>query len=325
MKLIIASPHCTKIDLIEYQYKSIKKFIKDEDYEYIIFNDASSIGNINNFYQKDINNKIHNKCKELNVRCIDVPQYLHKDRTKIFPNTTERYVENPTTRCSVSVQYIFNYFKNDDVILMIIESDMFFMKEINVENYLGNCKVSYLEQSRKENEILVRYMWVGILIFNLGKIDNKELINFDCGKVKGVLVDAGGNSYQFVESLNETDIKNCGYANIESFDIINELIDNNIVFDDKSIELFKNIQNFYEGESINGELYLNHSLYHIRGFGSNWNISSKYYYNYIGSKKVTDENQNVTNEIVNDITIMKYWKEYCENLSQIFKKYIDNL
>ena len=34
MKVIIASPHCSKLELIEYQLKTIKKYILDSDYEY---------------------------------------------------------------------------------------------------------------------------------------------------------------------------------------------------------------------------------------------------------------------------------------------------
>ena len=87
MKIIIASPHCTKLDLMEYQHKSIQKFVHDIDYEYVIFNDASTEKNLCNFYQSDINEQIHHKCEMLHIKCVDIPQHLHTHRNEIFSKT----------------------------------------------------------------------------------------------------------------------------------------------------------------------------------------------------------------------------------------------
>ena len=312
MKIIIASPHCANLDLIDIQFKSIKKYITDESYEYVIFNDGNEKNFMNNLNNINIRSEITNKCNELNIKCVEIPQSLHENRNIIFPITTSITNNHVSARASLSIQYIFDYYKNDDVILMMIESDMFFINFISVEQYLNNNIYVYLGQNKVNNNISIKYMWIGILIFNLSKLENKELLSFDAGNINGVNTDSGGHSYYFLEKNNQNCIKNPEYINIILLSSINKS-----QYTDNFGKLLENINNFYNNEGIFGEVYLNKCLFHIRTFGSNWNYSSKYFQKYL---EYNNKNNNLSWD---DKKI--HWKNYCNILFEIFRNYNNSL
>lgn len=317
MKLIIASTHCTKINLIEYQYKSIKKFILDKEYEYIVFNDGTNDKNIYNFYRENTRDNIENKCKELNIKCINIPSEIHSDRTILFPKTKEKTI-NPCTRCANVTQYAFNYLKNENAILLFIDADMFFVNYIDIEKYLGNYHFRFCEQSRNNKTNKIHYMWNGIYIMNLEKTQNKDLINFDCGKIDGLSVDVGGHTYKFLYKTDKNNYSHVGYSYISNMDTVNDILFNHgNIITKETIVMLKNIQEFYENKSINGEFFLNFCVYHIRGFGGNWDYENMFFNNYI-IKQLKSPCKNSEEKGI-------LWGKYNNELLKIFEKYIENI
>lgn len=313
MKLVIASPHCCKLDLIDIQYKSINKYVKDESIEYVIFNDGGDTGKINNFGNKNIRQEITDRCKELNIKCVEVPQTLHDNRNLIFPETQNIKSQHVSARASVVIQYIYNYYKNENIILMIIESDMFFIKNINIKEFLGNDVYVYLGQQKKNNNVIISYMWIGILIFNMELLENKDIINFDCGEIDGVNTDSGGFTHLFREK-NKQNNKSVLYKNIQNINTVNRYL-----YSDNFIKLLENINKFYDDKGIFGETYLNDCIFHIRTYGSSWNYSSSFFKDYF--EKNTDKNFNDSSWEFKTVI----WKNYCDILSDIFKEYNHNI
>ena len=62
MKTYILAAHCNNLNYIDFQYKSLKKHFKGE-YEYIVINDAKEFGDITNFNQHTMKEKIENLTK----------------------------------------------------------------------------------------------------------------------------------------------------------------------------------------------------------------------------------------------------------------------
>jgi len=311
MKVIIASAHCTKVDLIEYQFKSIKKFIKDLDYSYYIFNDAEDCKSLNNFCNINAARNIEDKCKEMNINHVRIPQELHKNRRLIFPNCDQDNVSNNHVCCraALSVQYIYNYFKNENVILLILESDMFFIKDICLENCIGDKLVVFHPQSRNN----IEYMWIGILLMNLSKMKNKDNLFFDTGRVEGVSTDSGGYSYHYLKNLEKNLIK---YAEQASLDEINSI--NKSKFSSDFYKTLEKINNFHDGKGIFSECYLDYSVFHIRGFGSNWDYTNSHFLKYIEEKGIKYNKTNFEEK-------SNLWKEFCTLKSNIYREYINNL
>jgi hypothetical protein len=265
---LIISSHFNNIEFIKLQHYSLNKFFKN-NYKFIIFNDSKNIGDNTNFFDNDMKNKINNICDELKIECIEIPQEIHVDRTKIFKNTIEPNTQNSCTRCADSTQFMFNYSiqQNYDY-LFILDSDMFFIDELNIEDYMENYAMAGVINDRNG----YKYMWNGNAIFNLKKSNNLQELNWDCGKIHNVSVDVGGNTYYYLEKYNPLlkRINCCHYT-------YKHLI-NSKSMDEKLYLLLCNLCDLREDTSCNKELLINNSIIHIRG-GGNWNNYSKIFFN----------------------------------------------
>ena len=64
---------------VELQYKSIKKYVANNDkIEFIVFNDAKAWPDITNFRNSSVKQKIRDMCNKLNIQCIDIPNKHHR-------------------------------------------------------------------------------------------------------------------------------------------------------------------------------------------------------------------------------------------------------
>jgi len=276
MKTIIISCHFNNIDYIDLQYKSFKKFLKF-DYEYVVFNDAKLYCDYTNYNNNNLNETIKLKCYELDIKCIDVPQNIHKERTILFPDTIEPTTENAVTRCADSIQYAFNYYKNSDYdYLLIIDSDMFFIEEFDIETHMKEYNLAGVSQSRND----VKYLWNGIIIYDLKKLENLNEYNFDCGVINKNPVDVGGHSYFYLNKYkNSIKLKYINHSIYTYKETVNK--DKNIK--ENLSKLLLELCELREDKSCNKELLLNNKILHIRS-GGNWDRRTKEYQNEIFSK-----------------------------------------
>lgn len=306
MKIVIASSHCTRTDLIEMQYKSLKKFIIGE-FDYYIFNDARSVNDITNFNNPNIKNDIEKKCLDLGVFCINVPQNIHKNRTLIFPNTKEPNTENAVTRCADTTQYMYEYFYNKDVYLIIIDADMFLIDFVNVQDYL-QYDICFVPQSRS-NEII--YAWNGLLFINCEKLKIYEKLTFDCGVIDKIPVDVGGYTYfWFRKYENKIKTKHIDNWHITSYDQLKSFTDKNIIQYFTDFYTFNNV--------INKELLLDKKILHLRGDGGNWDYSNSSFLKFLKEKYID------TSKILLDERISE-WKKFQEININFLQTYLSKI
>jgi hypothetical protein len=257
MKTYIVSTHFNNIDYIKLQHKSIKTFFKCE-YEYIVFNDAKNYGDYTNNYNKNMRSVIENTCNNLNIKCINVPQNNIKG--------------TPAKRCANAVQSAYNYcidFK--DGYLMIIDSDMFFIKNFNIEDYMKDYNMAGVFQNRNRVDL---YLWNGLFIMDMTKLSNLQEFNWDCGTVNGSSVDVGGHNYWYLKKYRE-------YIKLKQIDISHYTYSNTI----KKSNLDNGLKNmllecctFRDDGSANKEILMDNCVFHIRG-GGLWDGRTIKYYN----------------------------------------------
>lgn len=159
-------------DFIELQYNSIKRFVKNQ-VEYVVFNNS-----------KDDNRriKINDICSNLGIQTYSL--------------SGSRYGE-PSVTVSNSLNEMWQkYVKDMDGIVFYMDSDMFFISEIDIENIGSNYDIAYIPQYRDNNRI--EYMWSGIFLLNLDTIDKN--IDFSLGGVEGAGTDTGGKTYYFLKN-----------------------------------------------------------------------------------------------------------------------------
>jgi hypothetical protein len=175
MKVVVNNP-----DFIEMQYITLKKYFIGE-YEFIIFNDAKAFPDFTNDNDITIKNRIKEMCIKLGIQCIDIPNDEHRTNTIASKRTAD------------SMNFILDYqIKNPDKYLLL-DSDMFLIDSFDYTKYIDyDCAVAL--QTRKfakninykktlninyKKTFTIQYIWNGIYYFDIMKMDNKNLLNWN--------------------------------------------------------------------------------------------------------------------------------------------------
>ncbi len=171
-------------DFIYLQYKSILKHVKG-DYEYIVFNNAKT---------KEQATKIEKVCEELGIRCIRIKvMYLWS---------------NPSKIAGRALNESYKHLKKMGEPYFKIDSDMFFIGDININEMLKNKDLVYVPTYLPR-----KTMWSGVFGINTKKV--KFDLNFMPGIIKNtdtfgqscLLVNDNRYSQQLLELHNLQDIK----------------------------------------------------------------------------------------------------------------------
>lgn len=185
-------------DFIESQYKSIKKYVKC-DYEYVVFNNAVD--------DEKLKKEIHEICEKINIKCIDVELEEKLRETNGEINFTEKKYTNPNLACSYPLVWLWTEktFLNQENYLCIIDSDMFFISDINLFDLIKDNDIVYIPQYRANGS--VKYIHSHFVCLNLKKNPKLLDLNWNPGKVYGNAVDVGGQNHFFLQK-NEHEMKN---------------------------------------------------------------------------------------------------------------------
>lgn len=252
-KVLVMTHAYKRPDFIPIQEKTFRKFLKD-DYEFVVFNDAR---------ETVIFDEINRVCKNLGIRCITIPQEIHA-RPYLYREPEESYF-HPCVTCANVVQYSLDILGfNHNGYVMIVDSDLFLIRNFSIKEYLENYDISGLAQNRGH----VHYLWNGILFFNMNTLPCKNELSFNCGKIEGESCDVGGYTYYYFKNHPEVRLKGVNnhvdvgvcmrYGTTNSHPFLQLLIDENIP---------------------ESEFFLNFTFFHYRA-GGNWNYRSNEYHDH---------------------------------------------
>jgi glycosyltransferase involved in cell wall biosynthesis len=267
-KVLIITHSFNRPDFIEIQYQTFKKFLKN-DYEFVVFNDAS----------KDyLCTQINKTCKQLGLSCIRIPQEIHnRPYLKRWP---QENFNHPCIRCANVVQYSLDTvgFMHDDIV-MIIDSDMFLIKELNIQELMKAYDLVGVAQYREKDIV---YLWNGLVFFNMKTLPNKHQINFNCGRVEDVAVDVGGHTYYYLKNNPTIRKQFVDIAHLWCFacqacqETNNPCCNHNTQFLQEQGYSSAVIKLIQDGPD-NAELLMDNTFFHYRA-GGNWdNKSAKYH------------------------------------------------
>ena len=198
-KITIMSVFNKHEDFIEVQYNSIIKNVKG-DYEYIIFNNAST---------EEQSNKIIKICEDLNIQCIRI---------------NVNYNQSPSNIAGNALNESFKHLS--DKIVFKIDSDMFFISDVNLIDVCNAYDLFYIETGD-------RFMWSGVF-----SINTKKLKGFNLNFLPGVIqnTDTFGQSCLLTDDPSYSRKKMFLYCILDETDgVINGTINN-----DCSILITKN-------------------------------------------------------------------------------------
>ncbi len=191
-KILIMTHAYNRPEFIPLQDATFKKFVKN-DYEFIVFNDARD---------PQLRKDIFDTCKNLGLQCIRIEQEVH-DRPYLKRLPGEDY-NSSCCRCANVVQYSLDEigFKHDDIVV-IVDSDLFLIKELDIREYMKDYVVSAVDQARGH----VHYLWNCLVFLDVPQLPEKELFNFNCGKVDNISTDVGGHLYYYFKKYSHLPIK----------------------------------------------------------------------------------------------------------------------
>lgn len=182
------------------------------DYEFIVFNDAKQFPDYTNDGDVTLYNKIIDTCSKLNIQCINIPNDHH------------RYTTDSAVRCNETYSYILQYQLENLDTYLCIDGDMFLI-DIFYGNEYDKYDCAVLRQERqlipgadlktvisepnrkyltvtKDNKI--QYIWNGIHYFDMNKIQNKDLLNWNYVEIG----DVGTSMSSWLYLQEQSKIKN---------------------------------------------------------------------------------------------------------------------
>jgi hypothetical protein len=188
-------------DFIELQLQSFRNKLKN-DFEFIIFNNAHFDLN------RKIYDEIHSICKSNNLQCFDIQNDAELvlrlqplENVNLF-NDDGTYT-NSVIACAYPLCWAWEkYISKIDSKICIIDSDMFFIGEVNLDDELDKYDIMYMPQSRGRSGE-VEYMWNGLIFMNLAAMPNKQSLNWWCGSCEGFSVDVGGHTFYYLREYGD--------------------------------------------------------------------------------------------------------------------------
>jgi hypothetical protein len=196
-KILIITHAYNRPEFIDYHCRTFQKFLQD-DYEYVVFNDASS---------PDMYHLIHQVCARWGVQCIDIPQEIHDHpQLSVFEDPNWKGSLRHTDNILFSLEQI-GYQHNG--IVALVDSDLFFIRPLSIVKLMQNRDIVSVMRHAWDGSPEVTHLWPGLTFLSMNRLPNKEKLNFRVGVINGHIVDSGGQTYYYLKEQN-VDVRSLG-------------------------------------------------------------------------------------------------------------------
>jgi len=201
-------------DFIQLQYETIKRHVKD-DYEFIVFNNERPGGDPGSGYSSERLDQIFNICNELNIKCIRV----ELDPELKYINGYLQYDDNGSFALggSYACSYAFtwgwkHYISRDKSVSIMIDSDMFFIKDVSFSNMMKEHNfafvphyrhLSYFKSESEPGEFAFSYPWNGFVVANIPNMPNPHELSWGLANYNGITCDVGGECLTYMNKYKD--------------------------------------------------------------------------------------------------------------------------
>lgn len=219
--------HYNQPNFVEIQYKTLKKFLKD-DFELIVFNDAKTIEN---------ERGIEEVCNQYGIKCVRFkPEWHLTDplntylKARLQEESTvgnwgwnastplEEIANNPSVRHSHVIQYALDHYGYDhDDIVVIMDGDNFLIKPLSIRELLDSNDIIGFNQrhdrwgtGRRRSQITVpknkEMLWVVFIAFYPRKLPSPRELQFHVDVIRNhsllpnnTIGDTGAAVYKYLQ------------------------------------------------------------------------------------------------------------------------------
>lgn len=256
-------------ELVELQYKSLKKFLKD-DYRFVVFNDAND---------QSFSNLIENECKRFNIEHYKVPQEIHQSPHPEWVNIDSAIQCAPLNisaayRHSQALRYAFekfDYYRNG--IITVIDNDCFLINNFSIKEFMEDTAISAIAFDHGKLSYALSPI---IAFFNMKKIVYPESMILEAGFLAYTYKDPFFMLEYYLYSHPEVAFKLMRHIRLlDLFSSEVNLTNLNTTCSNEFIDFLKH----YRNASINGKIGLNsYSVFVENTFihlGESRNLSSE--------------------------------------------------
>lgn len=183
-KVRILTFHYNQADFIELQHRCFQKFMRD-DYELIVFNDASTAEN---------ERAIQQTCDQLGIQCVRFEPAWHDD----INNPIQGW--GPSFRHARVIQYALDHFGYDhDDPVVIMDGDAFFIRTISVKERLKDLDIFGMGRGDTQGRV-VNYLWPPFIAFDPRKLPNLRDLKFHPTVIDDCWQDTGAASHHYLQN-----------------------------------------------------------------------------------------------------------------------------
>jgi hypothetical protein len=185
MKVTYYSIVDVRSDFLPWQIKGLKTFCLDRDWEFVVLNNA--------IHRPKIHTQIEAASKKRRVRSLTVPEEVwDRKNSSLAHKETLKWVWHSVI------------LKERPDIVGILDFDLFLTAPFRAESYLADHELAGWFCRNQH----IRYLWPGLMLFDLRKLPNPETIDFDRGIIEGVRVDVGGAIHRYISKHPQLNIRN---------------------------------------------------------------------------------------------------------------------
>lgn len=177
---------------IELQHQTLRYYASG-DYTFTVFNNAKQFADYSNFGDTTIYRQIQRTCERLNIPCIHVPSDHHQ------------WDICAANRCADAMAAILDYQRRQKGRHLCLDSDMFPVCQLNVEELYATVDAAVVPQERtNEAGKCVNYFWNGLYAFNMDTLSHTDLLSWRNNDVEGVWTDVGGAMFGFLKASTQS-------------------------------------------------------------------------------------------------------------------------
>lgn len=197
-----------RADFIGLQLRSFQRHLK-EDFEFVVFNNATYDNGAGGNY-----NGLHEQAKALGIRMIDVVKDagLAERCQKIELSCPLFNPQGLYSNANVAHAYALcwaweNVISKETGPVAILDSDVFLVEPVSLTEVLEpHAMLNVPDGKPHPDGRTFRYMWPTFMLADLDRLPDPQTLNWWCGRIEGVPVDVGGQTYHYFQSHPDLDV-----------------------------------------------------------------------------------------------------------------------
>lgn len=199
-KTIILTTHTRNYDFLSLQAQQLSKHIKFP-YTFVAGIDLQGSPQTGVLGDDETREKFAKVSITTKTSLVQIPSFVHEERSIIFPNRKGSAGEDPSKRAADSLQYLLSvvpWWKFNS--LLVVDGDMFPVADVYNPLVSESNVFRGIKQNRKRFNRSVDYFWSGYFWIH-HSCPFHHLLNFNCGLIEKITTDTGGETSYFLKAL----------------------------------------------------------------------------------------------------------------------------